>query len=181
MTTNYINTQKWRVKAKLWAIKYAGNHCQHCGYDKYVGNLAFHHIGEKTDTIARLINSTSSWDVILKEINNCVLVCHNCHGEIHAGIIDSPSINYEERSIALKEILKEQPQHKTKQFHNCTCGKIINKNHKFCSLSCSNHDQQRIIWPDNLPELVKLSSKLAVSRKLGVSDKAVAKRLKNHH
>ena len=45
-------------------------------------------------------------------------------------------------------------------------------------------DSQRITkisWPDNLPEMVANSSKLAFAKLLGVSDNAIAKRLKNHH
>lgn len=38
--------------------------------------------------------------------------------------------------------------------------------------------QCKIKWPNNLAELVAKSSKLQVAKMLGVSDKAVAKRLK---
>jgi len=59
--------------------------------------------------------------------------------------------------------------------------KQIASEKKFCSRSCSEKSKEIIQWPDNLPYLVSVSSKLAVAKQLGVSDVAIAKRLKNHH
>lgn len=161
--------------------KICGNKCQCCGYNKYHGNLAFHHLEAKESTISELFKRTASWNTIIEEVNKCVLVCHNCHGEIHAGLIKCPQINHEERKKTLKEILESQPLPKTKQFHNCICGKSISITKKFCSQQCVHIKQNVIKWPDNLPELVKSSSQRAIAKALGVSDKAVEKRLKNHH
>ncbi len=36
-----------------------------------------------------LANSgTSDFDRLKKEVDKCILVCANCHGEIHAGLVD---------------------------------------------------------------------------------------------
>lgn len=181
MTATYKSTQRWRYKARQWITRYAGDECQCCGYNIYIGNLAFHHIRDKEETICRLINATSSWDRILEEADKCVLVCHNCHGEIHAGLRMCPEISLDDRKIVLAQIISEKPIPKTKQFHNCHCGQKIDKNHKYCSQQCHHDALERTQWPDNLPELVAQSSKCAVALSLGVSDKAVAKRLRNHH
>lgn len=52
---------------------------------------------------------------------------------------------------------------------------------KHCSQKCYHEATETIKWPLDLPELVNKSSKRAVAASLGVSDKAVAKRLRNHH
>jgi hypothetical protein len=177
----YKTTQRWRAKARKWINEYCGGKCQCCGYDKYHGNLAFHHVNpnEKDNTLSRMINATVGWSKILKEADKCVLVCHNCHGEIHAGLIECPSIDHKSRAAALKRIEDSKPIPKCHKFNFCSsCGVRIGYRNKTC-LQCKY--KTKIDWPNDLPDLVKKSSKLAVAKELGVSDKAVAKRLKNHH
>ena len=180
MSATYKSTQRWRYKARQWITKYAGGQCQCCGYNIYIGNLAFHHVHSKKDSVCYLINKTASWDRIIEEADKCVLVCHNCHGEIHAALRVCPEINYEQRKTTLITILTEKPVQKT-QTHSCICGKQIRQNRKYCSQQCHHNASQCVKWPQNLPELVQQSSKSAIATLLGVSDKAVAKRLKNHH
>lgn len=79
-----------RTANKAFLVFKAGGKCNGCEYDKYFGNLAFHHIsGKKEFDISRrkLVNIR----VLLDEVNKCVLVCHNCHGEIHAGLRNTPT------------------------------------------------------------------------------------------
>jgi len=82
---------KRRKKLKLMAVALKGGECQFCGYNRYVGALDFHHVDEsikKFDLSTRGL--TRSWEKIKKEIEKCVLVCSNCHREIHGGIIKLP-------------------------------------------------------------------------------------------
>lgn len=62
--------------------------CSICGYSKCMAALEFHHINpsEKSFAISKA-HSGYSLDEILKELEKCILVCSNCHKEIHAGII----------------------------------------------------------------------------------------------
>lgn len=58
--------------------------CQKCGYNKYSGALDWHHLEDNkdynpSDTLIR------NWELYLKEIKKCILVCANCHREIHNG------------------------------------------------------------------------------------------------
>lgn len=182
MSKSYEYKQRWRVKAKEWVIEYAGGHCQGCGYDRYRGNLTFHHPDpdNKKDEIGRLIRDTAGWKKILAEADRCVLVCTNCHGEIHAGLRSCPEIDLSVRTRKLEEIESRKPIPKTGKFHYCpVCGEMINKTKKFCSQECVHKSQEKVKWPDNLATLVERSSKRAIAKNLGVSDKAVAKRLKN--
>lgn len=183
MSSSYKSTQRWRFKARAWITEYAGNKCQSCGYNTYIGNLTFHHLDRTTkdDTISRMVNATAAMSKIIAEADKCVLVCHNCHGEIHAGIRECPAIDTAERRRTMKAIVNRQPVPKSKQFHNCRCGKRIDRTKMYCSHRCAQGGRETITWPDNLPELVAQSSLRNVGLSLGVSDKAVSKRLKNHH
>jgi predicted HNH restriction endonuclease len=69
------------------AISQKGGKCLICGYAKFHGALEFHHIDPlKKDFSLSADGSTRAWARIEKEIQKCVLVCANCHREIHAGI-----------------------------------------------------------------------------------------------
>lgn len=72
---------------KLKSIEYKGGKCVCCGYDKYQGALEFHHLdpNEKDFTLSH-VKLTTFNEEIKKELDKCVLVCANCHREIHAGI-----------------------------------------------------------------------------------------------
>ena len=97
--------QKRRDKVKILSVAYKGGKCQVCGYDKYVGALEFHHINpEEKDFGIASKGYTYSWDKVKKEIDKCVLICANCHREIHAGIISCPSeiINDENAISSIK-------------------------------------------------------------------------------
>ncbi|MCL5784001.1 MAG: HNH endonuclease [Patescibacteria group bacterium] len=82
---------KRRKRLKDLAIQYKGGKCIFCGYSKYNGALDFHHIDESSKEFGLSVRGlTRSWDKILLEIDKCILVCANCHREIHAGILQVP-------------------------------------------------------------------------------------------
>lgn len=73
---------KNEIKAKLEELKSVG--CSKCN-EKDTCCLDYHHLNEKNDGIAIMVNSGKSWEAILEEISKCILVCANCHRKIHAG------------------------------------------------------------------------------------------------
>jgi DNA-binding CsgD family transcriptional regulator len=80
-----------RKKVKFMAVEYKGGKCENpkCGYDKYVGVLQFHHLDpSKKDFGIAANGNTMGWDKIKKELDKCIMVCSNCHGEIHGDILD---------------------------------------------------------------------------------------------
>lgn len=80
---------KRRKKIKQMAVELKGGKCQICGYKKYVGALDFHHIDEKSKEFGLGSGGlTRSWVRTKKEVEKCILVCANCHREIHAGLVD---------------------------------------------------------------------------------------------
>lgn len=84
--------QKRREKIKIMAIAYKGGKCQCCGYDKCVQALEFHHIDPtQKDFGLGAKGYTRSWDKNKEELDKCVMVCANCHREIHYNIIPCPT------------------------------------------------------------------------------------------
>lgn len=57
--------------------------CSNCGYDKSIVALDCHHLNpqEKDKPIARM--KSYSEQKIIEELKKCVLLCANCHREIH--------------------------------------------------------------------------------------------------
>jgi len=79
------NVISWRQKVKQKLIEYKGGECVECGYKKCSQSLEFHHLNpeEKDFTIS---GKSCSLEMLKKEVDKCILVCRNCHGEIHAGL-----------------------------------------------------------------------------------------------
>lgn len=99
--------QRRRDKVKLMSIAYKGGKCQCCGYNKYVGALEFHHINsEEKDFGISAKGYTRSWERVKEELDKCILVCANCHREIHGNIIPCPTECIGDEAAAL-EISKQ--------------------------------------------------------------------------
>lgn len=76
-----------RKRIKIWALEYKGQKCECCGYDRCTEALEFHHVNpEEKDFNLSDRDIKLNWDEIQKELDKCILVCSNCHREIHAGI-----------------------------------------------------------------------------------------------
>jgi hypothetical protein len=77
-----------RRKKKAALIEYKGNKCFVCGYNKCIQALQFHHLepNKKEFTISN--SGTMKFEVLKDEADKCILVCSNCHVEIHFGLID---------------------------------------------------------------------------------------------
>lgn len=77
---------KRRKKLKLMVIEYKGGKCVICGYKKYPGAFDLHHIDGSTKEFGLFQRGiTRSWSKVKSETDKCVLVCANCHREIHGG------------------------------------------------------------------------------------------------
>lgn len=71
------------------AIEYGGGSCQICGYNKCRRALSFHHKDpSKKDFGLSAKGLTRSWEKTKIELDKCVLVCANCHMEIHEGLAE---------------------------------------------------------------------------------------------
>jgi hypothetical protein len=41
--------------------------------------MEFHHIGDKKNSVSKLVQWGYSWEAIEKEIKKCIPLCCNCH------------------------------------------------------------------------------------------------------
>lgn len=77
-------TQKRRDKVKIMAIEYKGGACEKCGYNKCIGALEFHHLDPtQKDFSIGSKGYTRAWEKVQVELDKCIMVCANCHREIH--------------------------------------------------------------------------------------------------
>lgn len=67
-------------------IFYKGGKCCKCGYDKCVDALEFHHENPNEKEFKLGSGNTVSWQEYKEEVLKCILVCSNCHKEIHSKI-----------------------------------------------------------------------------------------------
>ena len=76
---------EYRKNIKKQCIEYKGGKCILCNYNKCIRALEFHHLNplEKDYVIS---GGTKSFNSLKKELDKCILVCSNCHKEIHDGL-----------------------------------------------------------------------------------------------
>jgi len=79
---NVKSVIEWRRRVKVKLVNYKGGKCEICGYNKCISSMDFHHLdpSEKDFSIS---SKTLSFDRLKNEVDKCILVCRNCHGEIH--------------------------------------------------------------------------------------------------
>ena len=77
---NY-NLQR-EIKRKIQMIEYKGGKCIKCGYNKNIAALDFHHL-ESDNKDFNIAHVGGGLEKMKKELDKCILVCSNCHREIH--------------------------------------------------------------------------------------------------
>lgn len=79
---NKANVIKRRRQNKLLLVEYKGGKCERCGYDKCIDALEFHHLDPSTKE-SKNLGTTAAIAKQKAEADKCILVCANCHREIH--------------------------------------------------------------------------------------------------
>ena len=73
------------IRSKI--VEYKGGKCLICGYNKCIESLDLHHrIAEDKEFGVSAQGLTRAWSKVVAEADKCVLLCANCHREIHAGV-----------------------------------------------------------------------------------------------
>ncbi len=84
----YLKTAvaKRRKRMREILVKYKGGKCELCGYEQCINALDLHHKdASQKDFGISSSGLTRSLDKNKQEADKCVLLCANCHREIHAG------------------------------------------------------------------------------------------------
>lgn len=78
------NRHRFTLKARL--VEYKGGRCQVCGYSGCLAALDFHHVDPAAKEFAIGGHHTAGADRLRAELDKCVLLCSNCHRELHTAI-----------------------------------------------------------------------------------------------
>ena len=80
------------------AVALLGGKCQLCGYARCIGALEFHHPDpSKKDFSISADGMTRSWERVKAEVEKCILICANCHREVHAGMTQLSAVRQIEK------------------------------------------------------------------------------------
>lgn len=175
MSKNSEAVMRAQKRKKKMAVDRMGGKCQICGYDKCLSALEFHHINkeEKEENPSYLI-LRRNWEHAKKELEKCILVCSNCHREIH----DS------ENGVILEYANKQIKPWIERECPICR-EKFDTKDYEqqYCSMDCFRLSSRKVNRPSK-SELEKLiNSKIPwtkLGKMFGVSDNAVRKWAKKY-
>ena len=85
---NIYTIERFR-KNKEKAVEYKGGKCQKCGYDKCMDALDFHHIDPSLKDPHFDRFKARNFEKTKRELDKCMLLCSNCHREVHSVIRES--------------------------------------------------------------------------------------------
>ncbi len=176
-----VNDRRKRIKGIL--IKNLGGYCCCCGYDRCNGALEFHHIDPKDKKFTFGSMVSKSLQAITEEIQKCVLVCSNCHKEVHDGLIILPINAPRLSENFVLEGWKKYTVSKYSNYDFCSiCGDRKLKKRKYCSLECSGISQRKVDRPDKeqLQRLIDSNTWTKMGEMYGVSDSSVRKWAKSY-
>jgi len=151
----YVDKRRKMIKRK--AVAFFGGEC-FCGYNKCDKVLEFHHLnpGEKDFNLS-LRGHSRSWERVKEELIKCIMVCANCHREIHAGLHDETFL----LTIQYKQLSNGYEIEDKKRLSKIVENKIIRE---------SKRPEKEI-----LEKLVWEMSCVKIGQLFGVSDNAVNK------
>ena len=90
---SYPAQKRRGLTRKLELIRARGGSCSICGYNNNLSALTFHHISEEKNFKLDMRSlSNRTFQVVLAESKKCILVCHNCHAELHNPHLDLASL-----------------------------------------------------------------------------------------
>lgn len=131
-----LRVAAWRRRTKQQAVDLLGGACSRCGYSKCLDALEFHHT-DPTAKEMRISSYLAGWERLRKELSKCVLLCANCHREVHA--------EWKEKKVADQErALAANRQKKSIEVVCAECGtpkKVFASRYRpgkkfFCNVAC---------------------------------------------
>ncbi len=174
-------TSDFRRNRKFNLIKVCGNQCNICGYNRAISALEFHHINpeEKEYGLASM-GTCHQLEKDLEEVKKCILVCSNCHREIHEGFYTKDELFL--KKIYLDDIANElindrNSKLEEKHYYCPSCGKEITRMAQYCS-DCANKNK-RIVKErptrEELKQLIRTTPFTKIGQQFEVSDNAIRK------
>ena len=171
-----LKVMKSQRRKKIFAVEAFGGKCELCGYDKCLEALEFHHLNkEEKEYKPSYIIMRWSWIRAYEELKKCILVCSNCHKELHHDIRDI------------------EPNLRARVLIDKTCSRVgcdiifpVRPNkatQKYCGVKCKTLDSRKADRPTRKQLEKLLEAKIPwvqIGKSYGVSGNAVRKWAKKY-
>lgn len=171
MSISSKRVKDWRENTKQRIVDAFGGKCCICSYNRCLAGFDLHHLNpsKKEFGFGAIRANPKSWEnTIVPELRKCVLLCSNCHREVHHGDavvpLDAPSFDesYVFYRVNKKTVMEPCP----------VCLEPKSTASKTCSI-------RKVPWDDiDLEKELLTKNKSQIAKELGVSEAAVRKRLK---
>lgn len=152
-----------------------GEKCQICGYDRCITALELHHINPSEKDFSFNQKDNMSWERLQPELQKCILVCANCHREIHQNLITQELLSSynTERAEEISQKIKDLT-HKT--YYCKECGAIVSRGKEHCP-QCAALMKRVVERPtrEELKSLIRTESFVDIGRRFKVTDNAIRK------
>ena len=173
---NYKYVQNSRTRRKEDMVYVMGGQCQLCGYNKDIHALEFHHIDPSGKDFSFNKANCISWELIKNELQKCILVCANCHREIHSGLIQQELFTSfsKEKSQKISDKLYALTHHQNRYCKSC--GALISYGAEYC-VDCKNINRRISVRPEReeFKTQIRNTPFTTLSKQYGVSDNALRK------
>lgn len=113
---------EFRRKIKARAIAYKGGACNSCGYAKCPAALQFHHL-DPTRKDFQISGNAKAWEKIVVELDKTVMVCANCHFELHHEESERQRVQQELEVRVLVPVRVPAPHGSSRYTMGCRCPK----------------------------------------------------------
>jgi len=179
---NSYDYQKLRgLKRKLELIKSRGGKCENkeCGYHKNIAALDIHHKDPTLKNFRLDIRNLSNRKMkdILKEFEKCLILCANCHREIH-----HPTLELDDLDEMLRNVDENICSIRTINKPKCVdCGDEINYGYQRCK-KCSSIMKRKTSRPPykQLMNEINETNYVIVGKKYGVADNTIRKWVRHY-
>lgn len=156
MNSKSDRVMRWRHRTKQRLIDAFGGKCGICGYNKCRNALEFHHLDPDSKEFhwGTISGSIRGWDFIVQEMKKCVLLCSNCHREVHSVTEPTPIPDNIAKFNPVYESYKVKMQLITDECPVCGSDKRIGM--QYCSQQCAKKKQRKVDWDSvDLPALLQ--------------------------
>lgn len=164
---------EFRRRRKKNLIRVCGEKCCLCGYDKAISALEFHHIYPETKRYGIASGNCHNLEEDLLEVKKCVLVCANCHREIHNGRYTNEEL--EHKRIFIDSVADELRQEK--KYYCQVCGKELSQENKtkLCRECYKKSQREGRPSRSELKEMIRTMPFTKIGERFGVTDNAIRK------
>lgn len=182
MNINARQVSEFRRRRKENLVHVCGDKCCLCGYNRVIAGLEFHHINPEQKSYGISAGGIChNLEDDLTEVRKCVLVCSNCHREIHDGYYTEQELW--QHQIFLEDVANHLREIKGRRLdweepeHCAVCGKPLSRDAKRTICQDCYIKQKHSVRPnrEQLKELIRTTPFTKIGEIYGVSDNAIRK------